>query len=283
MRAFALAVLCLIAAAPVSSQSVSPPSADETAVRAVVGLHQLIAPLERHVDPTVDVGEPFGRQPSALAESAIHGSGVAVLEVFDHHVEGPGHRFNPCPTWADCRMTRASPQCGADRERWPAPFLRFRNVNGFSRGKRERRNRGFGAAAGRSGVFQFRVNDDAGPLAFSPRADAEAIRIGTPDRLRRAYSASRLADVALYRPPKRADASMALATDPPSGVMTAAFTAVDGLIPRLPAEAGSLARRGKGLVALGKASDEFHALVRWSRLVPWHAAACLRLLPMFPV
>jgi len=36
MRAFALAVLCLIAAVPLSSQTVSPPSADETAVRAVV-------------------------------------------------------------------------------------------------------------------------------------------------------------------------------------------------------------------------------------------------------
>jgi hypothetical protein len=52
----------------------------------IVACHDLIAVLQIGRHPTVHIGETFRRQAPTLAESLIDGSGVAVAEVFNHHV-----------------------------------------------------------------------------------------------------------------------------------------------------------------------------------------------------
>src|SRR5438445_9926472 len=63
--------------------------------RAVIGFHHLIATLERLVDPARNVDQTVRRHPAPLAEPAIHGRGVLVLEVLDHQV--CHHPFLPLP------------------------------------------------------------------------------------------------------------------------------------------------------------------------------------------
>ena len=60
----------------------------------IVCLHELVATLERRVDPARDIRQLFWREPSMIAESPIHGDGIAALEVFDHHVEHLCHRVS---------------------------------------------------------------------------------------------------------------------------------------------------------------------------------------------
>src|SRR5262245_16397769 len=57
----------------------------------VVCFHKLVAAFKLLIHPTGKVGETLRREASLVAESSIHGDGVATVEVFDHHVERLGH------------------------------------------------------------------------------------------------------------------------------------------------------------------------------------------------
>ncbi len=53
----------------------------------IVGFHQLEATALIWLNPTVDVVQAVGHHSSLFMKPFVNGSGVAVLEMFDHHVE----------------------------------------------------------------------------------------------------------------------------------------------------------------------------------------------------
>src|SRR5881396_3168685 len=59
----------------------------------------------------------------------------------------------------------------------------------------------------------------------------------------------------------------------------ASLIALHPFVAGLATNAGSLAQDNEGLVLLQVPGDELHTFIHGVSLIPWHAAACRRLLP----
>src|SRR5208283_874914 len=86
----------------------------------VVSCHQLIAALKLVIDPTAQIGQALGGHTAAVAEAAIDGHGILVLEVLHHHVQRVWHWSSPVTRASSCRLAvsklNSVMRCGAS---WP--------------------------------------------------------------------------------------------------------------------------------------------------------------------